>query len=152
MDDWTKEFYKAVETVAGEVDRIFQDVVQELDDWVDEWIEVSEEFSTQVEETLRSTLPIDEMAAEFDRYLQESLDPLLDLYIDLEFDLDAGQDENDPFVPITYVPPSANKNPVCIGCQHYHGQIYGKNLLVCGMHPYGCEGDNCPDWESNSLN
>ncbi|MGB3239831.1 MAG: hypothetical protein WBB29_16160, partial [Geitlerinemataceae cyanobacterium] len=86
MDDWTKEFYKAVETVAGEVDRIVQDVVQELDDWVDEWIEVSEEFSTQVEQTLRSTLPIDEMAAEFDRYLQESLDPLFELYLDLEFD------------------------------------------------------------------
>lgn len=152
MDDWAKEFYKAVESVATEVDRIFQEVVQEIDDWVEEWVEVSEEFSTQVEETLRSTLPIDEMAAQFDRYLQESLDPLFELYLDLEFDLDQRQEEDDPFVPVTYVQPSAEKNSACIGCQHYHGQIYGNNLLVCGMHPYGWEGESCPDWESESLN
>jgi hypothetical protein len=152
MDDWAKEFYKAVETVATEVDRIFQEVVREIDDWVEEWVEVSEEFSTQVEETLRSTLPIDEMAAQFDQYLQESLDPLFELYLDLEFDLDQRRDEDDPFVPVTYVPPTAEKNSACMGCQHYHGQIYGNNLLVCGMHPYGWEGASCPDWESDSLN
>lgn len=152
MDDWAKEFYKAVESVATEVDRIFQEVVQEIDDWVEEWVEVSEEFSTQVEETLRSTLPIEEMAVQFDRYLQESLDPLFELYLDLEFDLDQRQEEDDPFVPVTYVQPSAEKNSACIGCQHYHGQIYGNNLLVCGMHPYGWEGESCPDWESESLN
>lgn len=152
MDDWAKEFYKAVESVATEVDRIFQEVIQEIDDWVEEWVEVSEEFSTQVEETLRSTLPIEEMAVQFDRYLQESLDPLFELYLDLEFDLDQQREEDDPFVPVTYVQPSAEKNSACIGCQHYHGQIYGNNLLVCGMHPYGWEGESCPDWESESLN
>ena len=33
----------------------------------------------------------------------------------------------------------------CRGCQNLHGQVYGNNLLVCGLHPYGQE--NCPDYE-----
>jgi hypothetical protein len=152
MDDWAKEFYRAMNSVAVEVDRIFQEVVQDIDDWVDDWIEVSDEFSAQFGETWRSTLPIDEIAAEFDRYLKEALDPLFELYQDIEFDLDREPDSNDSFVPITYVLPSAEKNSACIGCQHYHGQIYGNNLLVCGMHPYGWDGERCPDWESDSLN
>lgn len=152
MDDWGKEFYKAVESVATEVDRFFQEVVQEFDDLVEEWVEMSEEFSTEVEETLRSTLPLDEMAAQFDRYFQESIEPLFELYLDLDFDWTVGGNEDDPFVPVTYVPPTANRNSVCIGCQHYHGHMYGRNLMVCGMHPYGCEGDSCPDWESETLN
>ena len=95
---------------------------------------------------------IDEMAAEFDRHSTNSRFRPFELYLDLEFDLDGGRDEDDRFFSVTYVPPTAHKNAVCIGCQHYHGQIYGKNLLVCGMHPYGCEGESCPDWESDSLN
>jgi hypothetical protein len=35
----------------------------------------------------------------------------------------------------------------CRGCRHYHGQKYGGNLLVCGMHPYGVAEDHCPDWQ-----
>ncbi|MBE9178610.1 hypothetical protein IQ268_08565 [Oculatella sp. LEGE 06141] len=35
----------------------------------------------------------------------------------------------------------------CQGCCHYHGRVYGGNMLVCGMHPYGAEEDSCPDWE-----
>jgi hypothetical protein len=36
----------------------------------------------------------------------------------------------------------------CQGCCHYHGQYYGGNFLVCGMHPYGVESEHCPDWEA----
>lgn len=35
----------------------------------------------------------------------------------------------------------------CVGCTNYHGQTYAGNRLICGVHPYGWEGDNCPDWE-----
>ncbi|GAB4235944.1 MAG: hypothetical protein Kow00121_63370 [Elainellaceae cyanobacterium] len=40
---------------------------------------------------------------------------------------------------------------VCEGCCHYHGRMYGGNLLVCAMHPYGVEDDRCPDWESKEA-
>lgn len=36
----------------------------------------------------------------------------------------------------------------CRGCRHYHGQVYGGNLLVCAMHPYGIEEEVCSDWEA----
>ena len=52
-----------------------------------------------------------------------------------------------------------HKKPVkplaCSGCKYYDGSIYGGNLLVCGIHPYG-PGDesdpatqptSCEDWE-----
>jgi hypothetical protein len=34
----------------------------------------------------------------------------------------------------------------CIGCDNYHGQSYGENLLVCAIHPHGWNDDNCPDF------
>lgn len=36
---------------------------------------------------------------------------------------------------------------VCNGCKHWHGKRYGKNFLICAMHPYGWEKDSCPDRE-----
>lgn len=50
--------------------------------------------------------------------------------------------------PRSYTP----QQPIaCQGCRHYHGRIYGGNMLVCGMHPYGVEGDRCGDWESKAT-
>ena len=155
MEDWAKEFFKAIDTWSEDVDRFFQDIADEVDEVVDEWVEFSENVGKQVEESLRATLPIDEMAAEFDRAVREFVEPMFEFYLDVDFDvfdLEEDADETDPFVPITYVPPTADSNPACIGCENYHGHLYGKNLLVCGMHPYGQEGESCPDWESKNLN
>ncbi|WP_193199766.1 hypothetical protein [Nostoc sp. MG11] len=35
----------------------------------------------------------------------------------------------------------------CIGCDNYHGQYYGGNMLVCGIHARGWDGENCPDYQ-----
>lgn len=35
--------------------------------------------------------------------------------------------------------------PLCQICKHHHGQIYGGVELVCAFHPYGYNGDSCPD-------
>jgi hypothetical protein len=40
---------------------------------------------------------------------------------------------------------------ICKGCCHYHGKIYGGNLLVCAMHPYGAEGEYCHDREESQT-
>jgi hypothetical protein len=37
----------------------------------------------------------------------------------------------------------------CWNCTNLCGKIYGGNLLVCGMHPYGPSGDICDDFEDN---
>ena len=156
MEDWTKAFFEAIDTWAEDVDRFFQDIADEVDEAIDEFVEFSEDVGKQVEENLRSTLPIDEMAAEFERVVGEFLEPIFEFYVELDFDVfDLEEETNeaaDPFVPITFVPPTADRNPACMGCQNYHGYLYGQNILVCGIHPYGCEDETCPDWESKNLN
>jgi hypothetical protein len=39
-----------------------------------------------------------------------------------------------------------DKTPeVCRGCRHYHGHSYGGEQLICAMHPYGVDHDECGD-------
>lgn len=33
----------------------------------------------------------------------------------------------------------------CTGCKYYHGRVYNHELLVCGIHPFGPPGEQCPD-------
>lgn len=49
------------------------------------------------------------------------------------------------------VPLLPQQPSVCQGCCHYHGRVYGGNLLVCGMHPHGAEGEHCHDWEAQDA-
>lgn len=37
--------------------------------------------------------------------------------------------------------------PFCRGCAYFHGHTYRATALVCALHPYGPEGESCPDWE-----
>jgi hypothetical protein len=34
---------------------------------------------------------------------------------------------------------------VCQGCCHYHGHSYGGERLICAMHPYGVDQEECGD-------
>jgi hypothetical protein len=34
---------------------------------------------------------------------------------------------------------------VCRGCCHYHGHSYGGERLICAMHPYGVDQEECGD-------
>lgn len=127
MEDWSKEFWKALDTMATEVEQFFE--------------EVGEAVETVAEEV--TTVFIEDI----DQLLNDLFDPFLDIYVDFDFDVD--ESEIDP--AITYkVYATQERNPACIGCQHYHGYVYGGNLLVCGMHPSGWNGEHCPDWEQKS--
>ncbi len=35
----------------------------------------------------------------------------------------------------------------CKGCRYYHGIPYNGVLLNCAIHPQGCFGEQCPDWQ-----
>jgi hypothetical protein len=134
MENWQKDFWEMIQTVSDEVERFFLG----MSEMVDAFVEVTEEVTEQLQNTI---------AVEMDQYFQELTEPFVEMYWELE---DIVGDDLDPAFPYP-VEPSAEKNPACIGCRHYHGQAYGGNLLVCGMHPYGWDGDNCPDWESEEL-
>lgn len=129
MDQWQKNFVEIVETVADEVERFFLGVTEMVDDL----FELSEEISEQVQNTI---------ATEIDQYLNDLAEPLLEVYWELE---EIVGEVEQPF-PYT-VEPTEEEYPACVGCRHYHGQVYGGNLLVCGMHPYGWDSEDCPDWE-----
>lgn len=40
----------------------------------------------------------------------------------------------------------AQKLKLCRSCQNYYGETHNGNKFVCAMHPYGFEGDDCPDY------
>jgi hypothetical protein len=129
MDKWQKDLIDIMETVAVEVEHFFLG----MSDMVDAFLELTEEITEQVQTTI---------ATEVDQYLQDFAEPMLEVYWELE-DVVADVDPGFPYP----VEPTLEKNPACIGCTHYHGQVYGGNLLVCAMHPHGWDDSNCPDWE-----
>ncbi|BAU12478.1 hypothetical protein LEP3755_30070 [Leptolyngbya sp. NIES-3755] len=47
----------------------------------------------------------------------------------------------------------SSRPKACRGCVNYHGVSYGysrdrRTPLICGFHPFGWEGSDCPDWEA----
>jgi len=101
---------------------------------VDTLVEATEEVAEQVQSALVS---------ELDPPVSEFIDSILEAYLGIEI---AVENASQPVMHT--VEPILNNHPACVGCRNYHGQMYGGNVLVCGMHPYGWEGEQCPDWES----
>ena len=128
MEQWQKNLFEILETVADEVEHFFEGVSEIVETLFD----LSEEITEQVHNTI---------ATEIDQYLNELAEPIFEVYWELE---EIVGEVDQPF-PYT-VEPTSEEHAACIGCSHYHGQVYGGNLLVCGMHPYGWEDENCPDW------
>jgi hypothetical protein len=129
MDNWQKDLMDIMETVAVEVEQFFLG----MSDMVDAFLELTEEISEQVQTTI---------STEVDQYLHDLSEPMFEGYWELE-DVVAGLDAGFPY-PVEATP---EKNPACVGCVNYHGQVYSGNLLVCAMHPHGWDDNNCPDWE-----
>ncbi len=129
MEKWQKDFFEILETVADEVEHFFLGVSETVDSFFD----LTEEIAEQVQNTL---------VTELDQYFNELAEPIFEVYWELE-EVMGEVDQPFPYP----VEPTAQTHPACIGCRNYHGQVYGGNILVCGMHPYGWEDENCPDWE-----
>ncbi len=159
MEDWITEWVNNIEkTVEAALDQTAEsfetwtdEVVDQVDKQLQELLVWSQDCSDEMYQQLQQLLPLDEVSQDIDRTLDDWLEGLDALFVeDYRWDGNLGESEqdSDPFVQITYVEPSKTTNPACIGCQHYHGHQYADTLLVCGMHPYGWDGDDCPDWES----
>lgn len=134
MEDWSKNLFETLETVATEVEQFFAGATEEFSQMLEELAKLSEELAEQVQNGF---------IEELEEYFGELVEPFIEVYRDFE----VGEDEIDPLF-VGYVDPTPTQQPACRGCRHYHGQVYGGNLLVCGMHPYGAESETCPDWES----
>lgn len=136
MEQWQKDLIDMIETVADEVEQFFLG----MNDMVDAFFEFAEEITEEVQSTY--VADIDNFARLHEQFLQELAEPILEIYWELE-DITEDVDPGFPYA----VEATIEKNVACIGCSHYHGQVYGGNLLVCAMHPHGWDDQNCPDWE-----
>lgn len=136
MEQWQKDLIDMIETVADEVEKFFLG----MNDMVDAFFEFAEEITEEVESTY--VADVDNFVRLREQFLQDLAEPILEIYWELE-DISEDVDSGFPYA----VEATIEKNAACIGCSHYHGQVYGGNLLVCAMHPHGWDDQNCPDWE-----
>ncbi len=144
MDEWQKEFTEAIETVADQVEEFFLEVAQDMTEVVNTVVAISEEISTQLQAIF---------ADEVEQYVTEIVSPVLEAY----FGLGGGVEESTPMMHHG-IEPFLKHHAACSGCRHFHGQVYGGTMLVCGMHPYGMEEgvEICADkelapWKSSSF-
>lgn len=144
MEDW----WKFVEATTEEMEKFFQEVGSAVESFAEEVGETIEVFGEQLQEII---------ITEVDRHFQDFLDLLSETGIEAEIiifeDLEEFADEfgeEAELFGFNFKRPTRENNPACIGCQHYHGRVYNGNLLVCAMHPYGWDDENCPDWENNT--
>jgi hypothetical protein len=137
MDNWETELTKFLDSVTETVEQFFDEVGQAVE-------EAAQDFQTEV---------LDELEI----FLREVIEPFIDIEIDISVDIRTSDgrsfeelfDESDfDFNP--KITPSAEFHPACINCQHFHGRIYNGVPLICGMHPHGWEGEDCPDWEADN--
>lgn len=138
QEDWSQDFWRLVESVTVQVEEFFAELTRDATEAVEGLVKFSEEVTDHLEVTV---------FAEFDRNFEGFVEPFLEVLLGVEGVVD------EAIEPVTHtVEPLLNEHPTCVGCRHYHGQIYGGTMLVCGMHPYGWESEKCPDWESTWVN
>lgn len=130
MEDWPKNLFTSLEQITAEMERFFQDMTEI-------WEVVAQEVQNSI-------------ATEVEYLWQDLCEPLADFYTEFDLEINAEFDdfsfEEDSFFSHK-IDSTWEHHPACRGCSHYHGQVYNGNLLVCAMHPYGWEEENCPDWE-----
>jgi len=134
MENWSKDFFETLDAMANEAEQFLTEVAKEMNEMIDAFVETSEEIVGQMQ---------DAFATEIEQRLTDFIDPILEAYLGFEI---AVEETAQPIIHT--VEPLFNDHPACVGCRHYHGQMYGGTMLVCGMHPYGWEGEQCPDWQS----
>jgi hypothetical protein len=141
MEGWSHDWVKMLETVAVGVEQFFLEATKEMTDALDAFADFSEDIAAQLEGAIAPEL--DTLDAEIDPWIES----ILQAFMGLETVI------NEAAEPVSHtLEPMLNEHPACVGCRHYHGQMYGGNVLVCAMHPYGSETETCPDWESSWKN
>lgn len=164
INQWLSQSAQSLEAGLNAVESDLETRFEGFEGWWEEQISPLEEA-------------VDRTLEEWEVLLQPWMAPLLDWHVDPEaltpwneadpvldevvaglltaLGLDAALDESglmtdeelwNEIAPKTE--PRADWHPACVGCQHFHGRLYGGNLLICAMHPYGAEGDRCADWEA----
>jgi hypothetical protein len=126
-----------------------------MEEWQNEVSAVFKGLTTLFDEFSREiTELVEEVTAEAQDILNLQWDELKEVLTELWQEFELEFEEIRPFnwdMPI-HSPPIANPatHPACVGCINYNGSAYNGNLLICGMHPYGCNSNTCADWEGSN--
>lgn len=141
MDSGSNPFLEGIYQIASEVEQFFTEFIDDFTEIVDAFVETSEELAELVKDAI-----VNEVEQQFNEFFE----PLFEEFLGVSPVLEDRQPEDSWAIDSSF-DPFPETPAVCVGCRHYHGQVYNGNLLVCGMHPYGWEGDNCPDKEPISF-
>ncbi len=142
MEDWLTTSLQTLDRLATTVET---QIITFVDQTLDATDEALEQFSDQISQQLDQ--------------LSETVPPVWAKQVEEQLETWSASLENLPFQaeslleealrPVNQtLTPLVNEHPVCVGCRNYNGSTYNETMLVCAVHPYGCEGDRCPDWES----
>ncbi len=151
MDDWFEATRQQLEAMAKAIEH-------QVDEAIDEVLETSDRLAEQINQAISPGLenldkwekdvaqqveawlpeaPV-EAAEEFERRVEE-------------WTVQTGAAIAEVLRPVEQtIKPVLNEHKPCIGCRNYHGEAYGDNpdMLICGIHPFGYDADQCPDWQS----
>jgi hypothetical protein len=142
MDDWFDRLEVVFDQLATTVEAEVELLTDRTIDLLDQCQKSTDRLVDQVIDIGVEALgiaPRSELEATADRWSQDLINLLFGLEHGVEQVVRRTEQTIDPLL---------NEHKVCVGCRHYHGYAYGGEMLVCGMHPYGCQTDQCPDWES----
>jgi hypothetical protein len=150
MNDEWNAWLKEIEAAAQEVGQHMQETVETIFDTAVE----TADWMLQVPMAIAEQME-DAIATEMDQVINELVD-WFQPPVNLSIEFDATRIEMEWHSTIVEpwtesVDPTVFQYKTCIGCKHYHGYAYNGNVLVCGMHPYGWDGEACPDWESDKA-
>lgn len=135
MEDWQREMYRQFEQWADEAEQFWTETTQVMLDTIDEACQLSDAIAKDLEDIFWDEIE------RLGEWFGSPADPGSVYHYDAQIEFHQEMDFPDFRLWRTPV--------VCANCRHYHGQVYGGNLLVCGMHPYGPgeEAVSCPDRE-----
>ncbi len=128
-DDWGQQITNWLDAVAVQAETALLDF--------SEGVVTSLESLSEVAEQQAENL-IDDIDREISPWLEQYFQSLLDAPLEVEIE-QVIEAIIQPWRQT--IEPPLNQHPVCTGCQHYHGEAYGGQMLVCGMHPYGPAAD-----------
>lgn len=148
MENWQKDLMRVLDGAKDDFGQFFDNLGTAVDTVAEDCHEVLDSFAAEIEDTLTKEFEL--FFHEIDQFVEVLLEPLIDVdrefeqttFIEREFNLDTDFE-------FPQAKPNSTDRPACIGCRHYHGRSYGGNLLICGMHPYGWDDNNCPDWQED---
>lgn len=151
MDEWFEATRQQFEAIGKAIEH-------QVDETIDAALESSDRLAEQIDQAIAPTLEdLDKWETDIAKQVESWLPGApVEAVEDFEHRLDewtvqTGAAVAEALRPIEQtIKPVLNQHQPCIGCRNYHGEAYGDNpdMLVCGIHPFGYDADQCPDWQS----